>query len=417
MDPIIGGLAARYPPYRRVLAEKLIDNPRILELSTRTRFKKLIHEPWKALQESHPQYVSAPPVIVISWSSDYGDKELLYSICEFSSSHASSLLWIVLLDRNVKLPIRDLLHPLVPLRYTPVPVCYDKAQSDAALILRHQFGALCDRNYQEISNRHEKWPSDEQMSHLIRIVSGVIWFIEAIIHFVDRADGGGPEAHLETFLSYMVDAPSPSNERPYCTLDHFYIRAFSKIPPHFLPVVNRVLGIIYHPQYAPLMVTPLQITCLLSIGTVTVLSIHPYLSGWAIVEDGQLFLPTALFRGFLKDPNRSGQVAWYNRKSGPVVFEAFLHFLSYSSNLLEFLKSRVQTFPVTPNAYIRLEDLRHMISRVFCGPDMAPRRACLERVLILRFNFCCLAHTSDAIDAWFLRSFLCALYDVSALIE
>jgi hypothetical protein len=40
VDVIIGELAARYPPYRRVLAEKLIDNPGFLELPTRTRFKR-----------------------------------------------------------------------------------------------------------------------------------------------------------------------------------------------------------------------------------------------------------------------------------------------------------------------------------------------------------------------------------------
>jgi hypothetical protein len=72
---------------------------------------------------------------------------------------------------------------------------------------------------------------------------------------------------------------------------------------------------------------------------------------------------------------------------------------------------------VTPNAYIELEDLRRTISTYFCVPIKAFRRACLELVLILRFDFRCLAHTSDAISAWFFRPFLCALYDVSALIE
>jgi hypothetical protein len=418
MDDIIGQLAARYPPYRRVLTEKLIDNPRILELPTDTRFKKLIHEPWKALQESHPHYISAPPVIVISWDSDYEHAELLYSIFKFSSSpHSSPLLWIISLDRSVKLPIRDLLYPLLPFGYTSVPVCYDKGPSDAALTLRHEFKALCDRNYQEISDRHEKWPSDEQMSHLIRIVSGALESIEAITHFVDRADGGGPEAHLETFLSYMVDSPSPSDERPYCTLDHFYIRAFSNIPPHLLSIVNQILNIIYYSiDGEP--VSPLQIACLLSTEKDTVLRAHAYLSGWAVTTTEPWYRQAGdLFTEFLKDPTRSGQVAWHNRKSDPAVLEAFLHFLSYSSNLLEFLKSRVQTIPATPNAYIELDGLRHIVSRWFCVVDEASHRACLERVLVLHFDFRCLAYTSDAVWTWSFRLFLCSLYNVSALIE
>jgi hypothetical protein len=414
---IICQLAARYRPYRHIHAGILVDNPRILELPTHTCFKKLIHEPWKTLQESHPQYIAAPPAIVISCPPDYDNEELLYTICEFASSQCtSSLLWIISIDRNTKLPIRDLLHPFVPWGYTPVPVCYDKGPSDAALILRHEFRALCDRNYQEISDRDEKWPSDEQMSHLIRIVSGVLGSIEAIIDFVDRADGGGPEAHLETFLSYMVDSPSPSNERPYCALDHFYIHAFSNIRPHLLSVVNQVLSIIHYSAYS-LDVTPLQIACLLSIGTDTILSIYPYLSGFAISIDGTLFLAHVLFGHFLNDPKRSRQAAWHYRKSRPAVLETFLHFLSYSSNLLEFLKSRARMITVTPNAYIELEGLRSMISRKFCDPIKAFHSACLERVLILRFDFRCLAHTSDATHAWYFMPFLCALCDVSALIE
>jgi hypothetical protein len=415
MDIIIGQLAARYPPYRRVLTEKLIDNPRILELPTGTRFKKLIHEPWKALQESHRQYIAAPPVIVLGWDSDYGD-ELLYSICEFGSWQCSpSLLWIISFDGNMKLPIPGLLHPLVPFGYTTVPVCYDDGPSDAALILHHQFSSIR-KNYEEMLDRDEKWPSDEQMSHLIRIVSGVIKSIDAITEFVNLEDGGGPEAHLDTFLSYMVDSPSPSDERPYCAIDHFYNHASSNIPPHLLSVANQVLGIIYYTEYN-MEVTPLQIACLLSVETDTVLSIYPYLSGWASTRVRSSFLPTTVFRSFLKDPKRSGQAPWYNPKSGPVVFEAFLRFLSYSSNLLEFLKSRVQMTPVTPNTYIELEDLRRTVSIMLCIPDMASRRACLERMLILRFDFRCLAYTSDVIYASTLRSFLCSLYDVSALFE
>jgi hypothetical protein len=58
-------LAERYPPFRRILAQILIDTPGILKLSMRTCFKKLILEPWKLLQRSHPHYVAAPLVFLI----------------------------------------------------------------------------------------------------------------------------------------------------------------------------------------------------------------------------------------------------------------------------------------------------------------------------------------------------------------
>jgi hypothetical protein len=60
ISKIAAGLAAYYPPFRRILTRELVDNPGILDLPARTRFKKLIHEPWKSLRESHPHYIATP---------------------------------------------------------------------------------------------------------------------------------------------------------------------------------------------------------------------------------------------------------------------------------------------------------------------------------------------------------------------
>jgi hypothetical protein len=415
LDAISGELAARYPAYRHVLTGLLIDDPGILELPTHTRFKKLIQEPWKTLQESHPQYIAAPPVIVLRWDSDNGDQDLLNTICELGSSpHSSSLLWMISLDRDLKLPIRTPPDPFVPFEYIQLPVCYDDGPSDAALILHHQFSGLR-RSYETMFARDKKWPSDEQMSHLIRIVSGVLESIDAIIDFMDREDGGGPEAHLATFLACMVDSPSPSDERPYCALDHFYTRAFSYIPPPLLSVVNQVFSIIYYATYLRI-VTPFQIACLLSIEKASVLGVHSYISGWANTGTDLWYVASRQFGGFLMDPKRSGQVR-HSLKSGPNALEALLHFLSYSSNFLEFLKTRVHSIPVDPNAYCELEDLRETVSGLLYDPDAAFHQALLERVLTRRFDSRCMAYTSDAILPWSFIRFLYELSEVSFLIK
>jgi hypothetical protein len=157
--------------------------------------------------------------------------------------------------------------------------------------------------------------------------------------------------------------------------------------------------------------------CLLSVGTVTALSILSYLSGWARVTVGQLFLSYDRFISFVKDPKRSEQATWYNQKSGPDGLEVFLHFLSYSSDLLDLLNSRVGMIPVTADAYIELEDLRCTVSQSFSLPNIVSHWACLERVLKLRFDFRCLAHTSDNIHPWGFKRFLHTLHDVSVLID
>ncbi|XP_006459659.1 hypothetical protein AGABI2DRAFT_191555, partial [Agaricus bisporus var. bisporus H97] len=100
------------------------------------------------------------------------------------------------------------------------------------------------------------------MSHLTRILSGSFDSVDVVIQFIDWEGNGGPKARLETFLAYVVDSPSPSDEQPYCALDYFYTRALSAIPPGLFSIVKRALGVCYFkPFYS---VTSFQLACLLS---------------------------------------------------------------------------------------------------------------------------------------------------------
>ncbi|XP_006460551.1 hypothetical protein AGABI2DRAFT_117493 [Agaricus bisporus var. bisporus H97] len=223
---LCAALATHSPPYRRILTRILIEDPKVFKLSTRTRFKKLIYKPWKTLEISHPQYVAAPPVIVLRWHDPkFWDEELLSSIYEF----ASPLLWIISFSPEFKLPIQDLLDPFKCPRLTRLPVCYNDAPADTKLFLHHRFTILRQK-HEEMFAEHEVWPSEEQMFHLTRMFMGSFDAIDVVIYFVDWEGEGGPNAHLEKFLAYMVDSPSPSDERPYCVLDHFYHQAYSAIP-------------------------------------------------------------------------------------------------------------------------------------------------------------------------------------------
>jgi hypothetical protein len=179
IDQLSAELAAAYAPYRHILTQILIDYPGIHRLPQRALFKKLIHEPWKAVQHYHPGYITTPPVVALSRSKSY-DEGLFRLICEFGSPPDSSpLLWIISVGSKLKLPIEDLVEPFVP-RYTPLPVCYNEALEDARLFIRAQFGALRHK-YNEMFVDNEVWPSDEQMAQLARVVLGVFDFIDVII--------------------------------------------------------------------------------------------------------------------------------------------------------------------------------------------------------------------------------------------
>ncbi|KAF7771792.1 hypothetical protein Agabi119p4_6103 [Agaricus bisporus var. burnettii] len=411
INSLIAQLAVYYPPYRRILSRELIDNPGIFELSTRTRFRKLIHEPWQALRESHPHYIVSPPVVILCWGSEsLDDKELWRSIDELGSSpHSSPLLWIVSIDANIKLPIRDLLHPFPPFQYFRLPVCYNEGPADAALILHRRFSALRHK-HKEMFNAGEVWPSEEQMSQLIRVVAGVFETVEVMIQFVDWEDDGGPKAHLETFLAYMVNSPSPSDERPYCALDHFYTRALSTIPPHILSVFKQAFGIVYYGNY-PLNYFELELVCLFSFGQDTLLSVLPHAYRLVVVWTNTYGNPW--FRRFLEDPARSGQFYTPPSESRLCAFQAFLHILRYTSNPIGMLKLVVQATQARAGTYCFVVDnLRQLACDEFGGIGAASAFGHPFSVFtsLRRFDFRCLASTCDKIGLGRFVYFLKWLY-------
>ncbi|XP_006459559.1 hypothetical protein AGABI2DRAFT_116521 [Agaricus bisporus var. bisporus H97] len=415
IDSLIYELAAHYPPYRRILARELIDNPGILELPPRTRFRKLIHEPWQALRESHPQYIISPPVVVLGWDSEsLDDKEFLRSILELGSSpHSSSLLWIISIDTNIGLPIQDLLHPFPLFQYFRLPVCYNEGPADAASILRRRFSALCHK-HKEMFDEGEVWPSEEQMSQLVRVVAGVLETVEVMIQFVDWEDDGGPKAHLETFLAYMVNSPSPSDERPYGALDHFYTLALSNLPPHLFTVFKQVFAIVSSAVAFSAIFLEFTLACLLSLGKDTLFTVFPHVYRLVMDKDGNVFdYPNPWIRRFLEDPTRAGQFYTAPSESRLCAFQAFLHILRHASNPTAMLKVMVHGIQGSAGTYgSTIDRLRQSACRNFyhIGAAAASGQPLLVSALFHRFDFRCLAHTCDRIDLSDFMKFLGMLY-------
>ncbi|KAF7771656.1 hypothetical protein Agabi119p4_5967 [Agaricus bisporus var. burnettii] len=397
IDSLIYELAERYPPYRRILTRVLIDNPGILELSTRTRFRKLIHQPWQALRESHPQYFIPPPVFIIACDSQRDGEELLRSIYELGSSpHYSPLLWIISIDASVKLPIQEFLHPTVPFQYYRVPVCYKEGPSDAALILHHRFSALR-HEHKEMFDKDEIWPSEEQLSQLIRVVAGVLETVEVMIQFVDWEEDGGPKAHLETFLAYMVDSPSPSDERPYSALDHFYTRALPNIPPHLLSVFKQVFAIVSYATSSATCVEP-SLACLLTLGKDTLLPVLPHVYRLVLIRASLFPASNPWIRRFLEDPTRAGQFYAAPSESRLCAFQAFLYILRHASNPTAMVKLVVQWLQgKEETCLVMIDGLRHIVCNQLhlMGYIVASDELPFVSTLFRHFDFRCLAHYND----------------------
>lgn len=245
---LAGQLAARYPPYRPLLAKQFIDNPTLLEQPMRSQFKKLIFEPWKTLQVSHPHYVTMPPVIILRWN-DINRLQSTFELLELVTEHSQPgicppLLWVIFGCPRVHFPGRPFLQLVLPVsHYIKLSLSDDEVAGDTGLILRHAFNQFR-RKRKEMFDEDETWPSQIQISRLGKIVSGVLEFVDVLLRFIGC--GGSTKAQLETFLSYMVDSPLPSNISRYCALDHFYSQALHDIPPEIFPDTRNILECLWH---------------------------------------------------------------------------------------------------------------------------------------------------------------------------
>ncbi|KAF7771809.1 hypothetical protein Agabi119p4_6120 [Agaricus bisporus var. burnettii] len=391
---LCAALAAHYPPFRRILAKTLLDNTKIHFLPTRIQFKRLIYEPWKELQISHPQYVAAPPVIVLRWDDPTSillDEELLHSIYEFASPpQAWPLLWIISYSPDFQLPIQDLLDPFYP-QVTRLPVCYNDASSDTELFLHHRFG-IFRQKHKEMFTEHEIWPSEEQMCHLTKIFSGAFDAIDVVTQFVDWEGDGGPKAHLEAFLACMIDSPSPSDEQPYCAIDHFYTRTFSNIPPDLLPIVKRVLSICYwdHDQNS---VNSFVLACLLFLGHDVVLGVLRRLCRWAVIlhrgNEVIWYAPCPFFRGFLEDTKRSMRFNASKSEMRILTYEVSLRVICHFSNPSELQKPVGRSAPKMRGSDI----MSVMDNALWIFYHVPVTGSHPEWTLLRRFDFRCLAHS------------------------
>jgi hypothetical protein len=175
------------------------------------------------------------------------------------------------------------------------------------------------------------------MLYLIKIVSGVFEFVDVIIQFVDWVKEGGPRVYLETFLAYMLDSPSPSDEQPYRALDHFYVRALSDIHPDVLSAVNEAFGLfLFNKHFYSLRKHPFDFAYLLSLESD--ISTQPHLERLAITKaytGGSVknpYIRNPYFERFLEDPSRSGKFYFPRRESSLHGCQACLHILCHPSN-------------------------------------------------------------------------------------
>jgi hypothetical protein len=232
---ICEGLAMRYPPYRRLLAQQLNDDPKIFRrLRVRLLLRKLIIEPWMALGDAHPIYAANPPVIflhfpILPLRTSRCELDVLELINEDrNNNRPHCLLWVVFYrSPDLSTRISKVFHQS-PSRYHLTGfIGTDDADRYTEKVLRINFAEVV-KCHPDIFQVDEIWPLEEDLHRLSKAASGDEVFMEFLVRFIHLgACHRGPRERLQKCLNYIIGLPRPTLQSPYLPLILFYDRAIS----------------------------------------------------------------------------------------------------------------------------------------------------------------------------------------------
>ncbi|KAF9441064.1 hypothetical protein P691DRAFT_815117, partial [Macrolepiota fuliginosa MF-IS2] len=214
-------LSARYPPYRKLITQTMMEEPNIFRLNLRSQFKKLIAEPWARLRITHPIYTMKPPLILVGQSGhcNHVDTNLIEFIDLISGCHYlsqdSPLLWLVRIPPSVPTMMRLCSQSPYPTRFECAYLFPDDGEArDDVDILHYKAFSRVRRNHSNTMLQNGAWQTEEQPGRLENMSSDAHDFAEAVLRFINCKGSCSPQTNL--------GSPIPSTYDPTNVVDRFY---------------------------------------------------------------------------------------------------------------------------------------------------------------------------------------------------
>ncbi|KAF9446046.1 hypothetical protein P691DRAFT_804792 [Macrolepiota fuliginosa MF-IS2] len=312
-------LALRFPDYKALLAAALVDNPGVTEKDLHAQFLELIARPLKKLQRRRLLFSAQNPLVIVLDTLDAcGGKavqtDLVNIITAFTQEFlAIGLLWIFCCRPEPRL--RKSLWRTDALglsRHEVLSMDDVEARDDVEIILRDGLHDIR-KQYLYRFGPSEIWPTPVHWWRLMKATSGFYMFASGILEYVGDEHQMDPRALLELCLEFIENSLVPHTLHPFHTLDSLYGQIVLSINPDSLPLTTRILGLcVYHSSDG---LTVPDIMNLLGIDQRT---LNNALDGLHSVihvpapgadDEARIRFYHPSFPDFLKDPNRSGQIA------------------------------------------------------------------------------------------------------------
>ncbi|KAF5349906.1 hypothetical protein D9756_009308 [Leucocoprinus leucothites] len=241
-------LAVCHPGYKRIITERLAQDPGILDTSRRSQFRQLIVEP---CQELLLKGYTRPLLVILDGLDECQGEEAQIEFVELISDYTQSsrgpLLWMV-----CSRPEWHFKHLLSRVDFhigclrEELNVDDPEARKDVFSFLRASFDRIRER-YSDRLDAH--WPPEPHFRQISTASSGHFAFSSTLTRFIGDKNQSDPERQLNLCLEFL-DGDAVGTVNPLQALDRLYCQILSNIPQEILPTTMRILGLcILYPQY------------------------------------------------------------------------------------------------------------------------------------------------------------------------
>ncbi|EKM78364.1 hypothetical protein AGABI1DRAFT_107565 [Agaricus bisporus var. burnettii JB137-S8] len=309
-------LAVKHDVYKRIISQKIAQDPTILRKTRRVQFKALLIDPFHIIMTQDPSAIHNPLLIIIDGLDECESEEAQCEFIELISDHVRSfpefpLLWLICSrpEWHLKYTMSQADFQ-VTCRREEILIDDEEGQRDVLIYLRSEFHNI--RLKYPASLRHD-WPHEDQLQRIARAASGLFAFASTIMRFIDDADAGDPLSQLRICIKILEGSNTSGVENPYLTLDLLYRHILASIPSKIRPTTMRIIGMsLLYPHHGPSQTAHMQAN-FLHMGKAAfdhaLKRIHSVLRIGSPSDafDDPIEFYHASFGDFLLDPVRSGE--------------------------------------------------------------------------------------------------------------
>ncbi|KAJ3555336.1 hypothetical protein NP233_g12235 [Leucocoprinus birnbaumii] len=230
--------------YRRIVSDKITQNPILLQKNRDIQFKELIIDPFLILAGSQVASNAQDTVLIILDGLDEcSDRAAQSDFVAIISRHARSASRLRFLICSRPEPHLEVAFSKAETQAITIQEMLDvhdtEAQNDADKLLQKGFAEIRSIYHHQLTH---DWPTPAQMHLIAKRASGHLGFVSFILRFIGDETYDDPSSQLDVCIKFLERSREPEASNPLHALDLLYTQILSDIPSAILPTTQRILA-------------------------------------------------------------------------------------------------------------------------------------------------------------------------------